>query len=125
MTKARRGIVEIETLRRYGRIPPGTRVRGAVVLTRRTDPSCLGYGLKVRLEVKDDPRPVAFDLDFDWDRGEDEPATWWEFFRGKHTRIQADNLLDAAGKHLTHEIESRNTGTDHQRFRVIRVEWKD
>ena len=51
--KPRRGTVEIETLRRYGRAPAGTRARGSVVLSH-SEGMPLPYSIEFRIRNGDD-----------------------------------------------------------------------
>jgi len=119
----RRGVIEVETLRRYGRVPPGTRARGSLTLSR-TGSSYLGYCLKIHIQVGSDPRPVGCEIHFEWDRAESVPLTWWTAFRGGCVKVEARDLFDGAIQQATLHIEDQSTRKGHQRFRVTRAEWQ-
>ncbi len=118
----RHGNIEIETLRRYGRVPPGTRAQGVLTLSR-TDSPHLGYCLKVRICVGADPRPIEVEMHFGWEKSEEEPRTWWQTFRGVSTKVQASDLFDGALKKATLFVEGESTSQGYQRFRVTSAEW--
>ncbi|HKB35083.1 MAG TPA: hypothetical protein VKD72_01430 [Gemmataceae bacterium] len=119
-TKTARGIVEIETLRRYGRVPPGTRAQGSFTLARIRGP--LGNCLKFQIRIGDDPRKVARTIYFDWSSQGKVRMGWWH--RGAHKSAEVD-LKEWALIQVSDEIEEMNTSKGHQRFCVIRVEWVD
>jgi hypothetical protein len=120
----RRGTVEIETLRRYGRVPVGTRAVGWFVLSVDAGPY-LNHCLEYRIQVGEDARLVGGSLYFSWDRGVDESDTWGMFHRGAWVQFHAADLFDATIQHLTHLIEDQSTSAGHQRFHVIRAEWQE
>jgi hypothetical protein len=114
--------VEIETLRRYGRVPVGTRAAGKFTLGD-SGSRYLSRVLKFSIRVGSDSRKVAAELHFGWDGDEDAVQTAGHFFRGKHITVTAHGLLEYAVQSLTREIEGRNTSGGHQHFKVIRAAW--
>jgi hypothetical protein len=118
-----RGTVEIETLTRYGRVPPGTLARGEVTVSRR---NCryLPYGLAFRIQVGDDPRPFAFEVHFGWLGREGKPSRWGRVFRGKGVSFTTNGFLEYLTQSLSCDIEERSTSRGNQQFRFIGVEWE-
>src|SRR5262245_66447741 len=54
----RRGVIEIELLRRYGRTPPGTRAVGWVPVSKNDD-DYFTHVREIHIQVGDDPRAVG------------------------------------------------------------------
>jgi hypothetical protein len=127
MKLPRHGVVEIETLRRYGRVPVGVRAAGAFafceMLTRRPAPRWQILLAEVR--VGPDPRPVRVNVSGDFLSGGDGPRTWYAMHRRVIQQFHAADSSDYILRQLTHYIEDKSTGTGAQRFRVVQAEWLD
>jgi hypothetical protein len=117
-----RGPFEIETLVRYGRVPPGTRARGEAVLSEDDSPF-MKYALTYRIRVGNDPRPVAVRIYFDWHGTERKPYTWSMSFRRKSTTFTVHGFVEYVTRTLACSLEEHSTGRGNQRFRFIGVEW--
>lgn len=100
----RKGSLEVETLRRHGRVPAGTRSIGwfKLIWSNGLD----AYQVKYRFRVGDDPRVMDGLIIFCTDLP--RPPTLWEYIR----------------QDLVESIETRKTGRGNQRFRVVRAEWQ-
>src|SRR5262245_56506566 len=118
----RKGIVEIETLRRYGRVRVGTRAEGSFVLAPPEGKSTW-YSLTIRILIADDPRPVGPVLYFPWPAKLDDPRTWWQSHRGSSREVKARDFWDGVIQKLILMLEDESTSQGHQRFRVVRAEW--
>jgi hypothetical protein len=119
-TIKRKGVLEVETLRRYGRMPAGTRARGWFRLTGPLQDGW--YGVRGKFRVGDDPRVVQVYVDFMWDGAPDEKVTRGVMRHGKHEWVKVD-LMGNALRTVVESVEGRKTSTGNQRFRVIRAEW--
>jgi hypothetical protein len=117
-----RGTVEIETLVRYGRVPPGTRARGEAVLSEDDSPY-MKYNLTYRITVGNDPRPIAVRIYFDWYGTERKPYSWSMSFRRKSTTFTVRGFAEYVTRELACSLEEHSTGRGNQRFRFIGVEW--
>jgi hypothetical protein len=109
----RRGVIEIELLRRYGRAPAGTRAVGWFEVSEHPHV----YFTHVRelyIKVTDDPRTVGGKAWFPWAPPPGTPAA--DSFAG---------LLDRVLRDVVSRVEEERTSANHQRFRVVRAEWED
>jgi len=127
MKLPRHGIVEIETLRRYGRVPAGTRAVGSFALWGRpVQPGQRRFEvLLTEISVGDDPRVVRLCVSSDFTARGDRPRTWSMMHRGKMHEFHAADLSVYLLQELTLALESQSTSTGAQRFRVVRAEWQD
>jgi hypothetical protein len=127
MKVPRHGIVEIETLRRFGRLPAGTRAEGPFAfcdaLTRRPAPRW--QILLAEIRVGSDPRPVRVNVSSDFLSGGGGPRAWYAMHRRVMHRFHAPDLPSYIVQELTHYLEDRSTSTGAQRFKVVRAEWLD
>jgi hypothetical protein len=127
MKLPRHGIVEIETLRRYGRVPIGTRAVGSFALWGKPVPP--GHRrfefLQTHIQVGDDPRIVMMNSISDWTAREDRPHTWHTMHRKKMQAFHAADLSGHLLQSVTNYLEGLSTGTGQQRFKVVRIEWQD
>jgi len=109
----RRGVIEIELLRRYGRTPAGTRAVGWFEVSE-TGEVYFTHMREVHIRVADDPRVVGGPAWFPWPR---EP--------GVSPAASEARLLERVLWDVVRSVEERQTKTKHQRFRVVRAEWED
>jgi hypothetical protein len=121
----RKGTIEVETLRRYGRTPAGTRAVGWFKVSENSD-RYMTHKWEVRIRIGADPRVVRCQCYFPWHHKRiDEPHTYGVFHRGKHLTFSATDLFDWVVQDVVRFVESLNTGAKNQRFRVIRATWQD
>ena len=121
----RRGLIKAETLRRFGRLPPGTPGQGVLLLMAEPDgDGGLNAGLWVSLQFGDDHRQVTEDLFFHWDRPADQPGgIGWRDAHGQVVEVTAADLPDAAAQVAGLFVESLLTRRGYQHFRVTEVGW--
>jgi hypothetical protein len=121
----RRGVIEVELLRRYGRVPAGTRAVGWFELTENSGPITT-HAFEVHIRVADDPRVVGGKLFFTWKRERiDESYTRMVFYRGRRQTVSAANLFEYVVQNVVRYVEGLDTSAKHQRFRVVRAVWQD
>jgi hypothetical protein len=114
------GVVEVETLRRYGRVPIGTRAHGSFVLTRWDSTT---YWVDYTLRIGDDPREIGANCLINvFHGGSKEIVRLSRYVRGVLTRFEG-NLADYAISRVVDSLEEMNTPSGYQRFRVVRAEW--
>jgi hypothetical protein len=127
MKLPRHGIVNIETLRRFGRVPVGTRAEGSFALcdalTRRPAPRW--QILLAEIRVGSDPRPVRVNVSGDFLSGGDGPRTWYAMHRRVMQQFHAPDFPSYIVQVLTHYLEDKSTSTGAQRFKVVRAVWLD
>src|SRR5262245_51645141 len=100
----RRGVIEIELLRRYARTPAGTRAAGWFPVSKN-DNDYFTHGRRLRIQIADAPRVVDLPCWFPWTPPRGSP------------RSEAA-LLEYVLRGVVESIEERKTGAGHQRFRV-------
>ena len=126
MRLPRRGIVEIETLRRYGRVPAGTRAEGSFALCE--GPKRPGVPrfqiLLAEIPVGADPRPVRVNVSGDFLASGDGPRTWYAMHRRAMQEFHAPDFPGYILTELAHYLEDKSTSTGAQRFKVVRAEWR-
>lgn len=120
----RRGVVEIETLRRYGKIPIGTKAEGWFELAENSH-DYLAHSLSYRVQIGDDPRTIGSVLYFHWGRDTDEPSEFYQYHQKECRQFFAANLFDYAILKIQLLIEDQCTSSGYQRFRMVRAEWQD
>jgi hypothetical protein len=121
----RQGVIEIELLRRYGRTPAGTRATGWFELAESAGP-CTTHCWEVQIRIADDPRPVNGTLYFPWPRARiDDSYTRPVFYRGACQTVTAADLFEYAAQDIIRFVEVQDTPAKHQRFRVVRLEWRE
>lgn len=127
MRLPRHGVVEIETLRRYGRVPAGTRAEGSFAFCggpkRPGGPR--SQLLLAEIRVGTDPRPVRVSVSGDFLAGGDGPRTWYAMHRRAMQEFHAADFPGYILTELTHYLEDQSTSTGAQRFKVVRAEWRD
>ena len=123
----RHGVVEIETLRRYGRVPVGTRGVGTFALwAKPTPPGQRRFEfLQAFVQVGDDPRIVGMNLIGDFTSDGDGARTWHTSHRRKIQAFHAEDLSGYLFQTVTNHFEDESNGTGAQRFKVVRIEWRD
>src|SRR4051794_9377820 len=109
----RRGTIEIELLRRYGRAAAGTRAAGWVTLSENDHPY-FTHVRELHIRVSDDPRVVGGPRYFPW-----APPP------GASPADAEARLLDQVLREVVSRVEEERTPAKHQRFRVVRAEWQD
>jgi hypothetical protein len=123
----RRGVAEIELLRRYGRLKVGTRATipfrlefKEIVVMEGKDVG--QYELIIDGHVANDPRRLLSYKPIGWLFNK----TNWFFIprRGESFRFQGD-VFDYALVSAETSLESRTTDSKQQRFRVLSVTWQD
>jgi hypothetical protein len=119
----RRGVVEVETLRRWGRVPIGTRAVGQIALVQH-DASSSPW-VQYRLQIGSDPRQICASCLINvFARGGDEVIRLSRYVRGVLTPFEG-NLPEYALSCVVDSLEGQDTPSGYQRFRVIRAEWTD
>jgi hypothetical protein len=119
----RRGVVEVETLRRWGRVPIGTRAVGQIVLVQH-DASSSPW-VRYTFQIGGDPRMICASCLINmFTRGSDEVIRLSRYVRGVLTPFEG-NLYDYALSRVVDALEGENTPSGYQRFRVLRAEWTD
>lgn len=109
----RRGVIEVELLRRYGRTPAGTRAVGWFEVSE--NPHVYFTHLReLHITVADEPRTVGGKAWFPW-----APPP------GTTAAASLAGLLDRVLRDVVSRIEEERTSAKHQRFRVVRAEWED
>jgi hypothetical protein len=109
----RRGVIEIELLRRYGRTPAGIRAVGWFKVSA-TGEDYFTHVWEVRIRVADDPRVVGAQCWFQW-----APP------RGTSRAASEAGLLERVLREVVRDVEERRTAAKHQRFRVVHAAWQD
>ena len=109
----RRGVIEIELLRRYGRTPAGTRAVGWFKVSA-TGEDYFTHVWEVRIQVADDPRVVGGPGWFPW-----APP------HGTSRAASEAGLLEYVLQKVVRSVEERRTAAKHQRFRVVHAAWQD
>jgi hypothetical protein len=139
----RRGVVEIETLRRYGRsghVPVGTRAVLPVSLYKCPNPDHLPalprlvlpvssfkgdateYSAHFPLIIGDDCSGGDWNVIIPWGGDEEETIRMvWTF--GGVSKPFEGALAEFALMRVVETLEYAKTQNGHQRFRVIRAEW--
>jgi hypothetical protein len=123
----RRGVAEIELLRRYGRLKVGTLATitfrlefKEVVVMEGKDVG--QYELIVDGRVADDPRRIQSYQSIGWGFN----TTSWFFMSSRTERIRFEgDVFDYALLTVRHGLERRDTESKQQRFRVVEVRWED
>jgi hypothetical protein len=113
----REGVVEIETLRRFGRVPVGTRADCPISLVKydvRT------YWVHCTIRIADDPREMGISCMFNW--GNEKTMRVQRHVRGVWKRF-VGSMADYALSSIVDAVEGMNTKSGYQRFRVIRAQW--
>jgi hypothetical protein len=119
----RRGVVEVEALRRWGREPIGTRAVGQVVLIQHDFSS--SPWVQYTLQIGKDPRTICASCLINvFTRGGDEVIRLSRYVRGVLTPFEG-NLSEYALSRVVDALEGEDTPSGYQRFRVIRAEWTD
>jgi hypothetical protein len=95
-------VVEVETLRRWGRVPIGTRAVGQIVLVQHDFSS--SPWVQYTIQIGEDPRKICASV----------PIGTFE-----------GNLPEYALSRVVDALEGEDTPSGYQRFRVIRAEWTD
>lgn len=109
----RRGVIEIELLRRYGRTPAGTRAVGWFEVSEHPH-VYFTHQRELHIPVADEPRAVGGKAWFPW-----APAP------GTTPAASAAGLLERVLKEVVSRVEEERTSAKHRRFRVVRAEWLD
>jgi hypothetical protein len=116
------GVVEVETLRRYGRVPVGTRAVFPIVLVKE---DATHYHAQCTIRVGEDPRETTFIcLISGITGGSEETIRLSRYVRGVLKPFEG-NLAAYALSQVVDALEEMNTRSGHQRFRVVRAEWND
>lgn len=119
-TQLRQGIVEIETLRRYGRVPIGTHARGPMILEKYDKAS---YWVSYTISIADDPRKLKVSCGINVFSGKPgEVVRLKRYVRGVLTPFEG-TLEEYAVASVTDSLVEMNTPGGYQRFRVVRAEW--
>jgi hypothetical protein len=119
------GVVVIETLRRYWRVPVGTRATGEFAFWVRPGEPPHHQEFQVRVRVGDDPRPVTVDCLADFTSNRTWPMPVMRMYRKAYQTYVAADLSAYLLQTVTDALENLSTGTGAQRFRVIEVEWRN
>lgn len=118
----RQGVVEIETLRRYGRVPIGTRAEFPIFLVKH---DAGYYWAQYTLRIGEDPREIGVSCGINvFTGGGEETIRLSRYVRGVLKPFEG-NLADYALSRVVDSLEEMNTPSGYQRFRVIRAEWSD
>jgi hypothetical protein len=122
----RRGVIEVELLRRYGRTPAGSLAVGWFEVAEAPDSSFFTHVYDLRIQIADDPRTIGGKLYFIWKpRRLDEPYTRDVFHRGTRSVVTAADIFEYVVQGVVRYIEGLDTSAKHQRFRVVRAVWQD
>jgi hypothetical protein len=108
----RRGVIEIELLRRYGRTPAGTRAVGWFEVSEFPH-VYFNHQLELHIQVADEPRVVG--------------GTGWLTWvppPGMLPEAAEAALLQRVLHDVVSLVEEQQTSAKHQRFRVVRAEWQ-
>jgi hypothetical protein len=117
----RRGVVEVETLRRYGHVPVGTR---AVLPVSLYKCDATRYVAHFPLRIGKDPLKCDVSCLITWGGGEEETIRMEWNFRGVLKSFEG-TLAEFALLRVVEGLEYDTTRSGHQRFRVIRAEWNE
>jgi hypothetical protein len=122
---SRRGVIEVELLRRYGRTPAGTRAVGWFTVSESPGPY-MTHVWEVRIRVPGDPRVVGCQCYFPWQQERiDSLYTVGIFYRGAHQTVSAAGLFDYVAQDVVRFVEGLDTSTKQQRFKVVCAAWDD
>jgi hypothetical protein len=115
-------VVEVETLRRFGRVPIGTRAEFPFFLVEY---DTAGYWVNYTIRVGEGPRGIGVSCGINlFPRGGKKTIRVSRYVRGVLKRFEG-NLADYALALVVDSLEEMNTRSGYQRFRVIRAEWSD
>jgi hypothetical protein len=109
----RRGVIEIELLRRYGRTPAGTRAVGWFEVSEFPH-VYFNHQRELHIQVDGEPRVIGGAGWFTW-----VPAP------GTPPETAEAALLERVLRDVVSLVEEQQTSAKHQRFRVVRAEWQD
>src|SRR5262249_35174591 len=115
----RRGVVEVETLRRYGHVPVGTRAVLPVSLYQR---DATNYVAHYPLRIGKDRRKCDVSCLITW--GGEETTRMERYVQGVLKPFEG-TLADLALLRVVEGLEAWKTRSGHQRFRVIRAGWNE
>ncbi len=102
------------------KLPAGQRAVGWFKL-RSTPEGSLHREFELCNPIGEDPRAVAMECHFSWDRPDDQPASYGISFRGARISVRVADLYDEVVHSVTRYVEGLDTSTKRQRFRVMRA----
>src|SRR5262245_9254731 len=100
----RRGVIEVELLRRYGRVPVGTRAVGWFEPTETPGPY-MTHRYRIHLPIADDPRLVTTQVYFPWTHQPGEPYRYAVTYRGAGMIVTAADLFEKVLQDIVRDIE--------------------
>jgi hypothetical protein len=124
----RGGIAEVELLRRWRGRPVGTRVPAAFTLslqkvtTAATGEAVGVYGLRIIMSVAEERPRETIIIPFAWEPG--RRKSFGIAHRGEIVDFAGD-IFDYALVRVRLSLETDDTRSGHQRFRVCRIDWQD
>ena len=120
--QVRQGVVEVETLRPYGRVPIGTRAEFPFFLVKH---DATDYWVRYTLRIGEDPREIGMSCQVNvFIGGGEETVRLSRHVRGVWKPFEG-NLAEYALARVVDSLEEMTTPSGYQRFRVVRAEWSD